>query len=408
MSNARFITKKWQEGFLLQNKYVSVVLKVSMMIYILGEDVKRFLPIVQTFQKHHVPFRIIHAGEAGMDLSIDPQRFQGCILYNRTSPSARVRGFKGAIDFARSILDLFRAQGVSKIVHDTSALDLEGSKAAQVIACLRFGLDVPQTYIAHGKDALFEIAIQKLRLPRSAVLASMSGPGNKQAWYVKADRGGSSHDVVRCTSLKNVMTAAERTDSPSMIWVVQREVMGRYALSVSLTREQQEIRARGAFDAAATKFHIKRTHYRLEIIDHKVLYVLRVQSTGMTRDLCPCADDKNAVGTSFEITDDEVQRIVGKDRWFAFVDGCLDLTREYQIFAASFEFALGYVGYEDQSQPPKMYVFDIACGNTNYNEAAELRARLPPTRRGYEVIASYLMEQLETFQKVKQDDVISI
>ena len=364
-----------------------------MSIYILGEDIKRFMPIVRILQQRDVPFRIIHAGEAGLDLLVDPARLEGSILYNRASPSSRTRGFRGAIDFARSILELFRAQGVSRILNDRTALDLEGSKAAQVVACQVFHIPVPRTYIAHGKEACLEIASHKLRLPPSAVLATLHGPQEAPAWYVKADRGGSSHDVVRCTSLQNVSTAVRRTDSPTAIWIIQQEVVGPYALRVNLTREQSERRARGAFDAAATRFHMRRTHYRLEIINHCVLYVLRIRSTGMTRDLCPCADEKNTVDTSFEIVHDEVARIIGSDMWDKFARQCIALTRHYDIFSAAFEFAI------DSSNPPRPVVFDVACGNTNYNEAAELRAHLPPEKRGYEAIASYLIDQLALVDK---------
>lgn len=328
-------------------------------VLVIAEDVDRCKPILDALRALRVPVRLMHAGKSIIDLqrnTIAP----GAVVYNRASPSARQRGNEGAIAFARTALEWFRLHDAVVLNGDRSTL-LETSHATQMMACARSGIRIPRTIIVHGPDLLTRAAKDIVpSLAENALLASTHSRvdgAESRALYVKPDMGGSSLDVRRCTNLRNVHTAS-RLQFPDRMAVVQEEIRGRHALSVMRAPPS----ASGG--ALTDLVGIRRQTFRLEFVDGEILYLLRILSSGTTRDLCPCSDKDNKIIAKFDIVDKPPP--TSDDEWCDFCERCADVVRSYELFTAAFEFAVDPDGHP--------IVFDVNV-NTNYNTDAESRAK---------------------------------
>lgn len=356
------------------------------MIIILAEDTDRIRPLMRELKALRAPFRLLHAGRAIFDLSQPPPP-PGTVVYNRASPSARKRHNPGATAFAQVMIEWYDLQGGATVLNGHRALVLETSHAVQVAACRAHGIRTPHSILVHDP----ELAVSAARaarpdLPINPLLAGVAhrgaaGPDIPKAMYLKPDCGGSSIDVRRCTNLRNVQSGAKAITDPNQLLVVQEEIHGANALLMK--RSTRNMDGRFILDMV----DLTRITFRLEFIDAKPLYVLRIVSSGMTRDLCPCADKDNDMDVQFSVLPHTTppHRAISEDVWRDFAHRCESVVKRYQLFTAAFEFAI-----DAEGEPT---VFDVNV-NTNYNELAETRAHVPNDLRGYPTLARAIVAKL--------------
>ena len=84
------------------------------------------------------------------------------VFYNRMSASSHTRGHRYAAELTGGVLAWLEAHG-RRVINNGRALQLEISKMAQYAALSRYGIRVPHTVAAVGRDAIVEAARQDAR-----------------------------------------------------------------------------------------------------------------------------------------------------------------------------------------------------------------------------------------------------
>ena len=165
------------------------------------------------------------------------------VIINRMSPSAYLRGAGHSILYTQNYLAHLEQLGV-RVINGTRAFRIETSKAQQLTLLRSLGLPYPAArVINHGSEAA--AAADGLRFPV----------------VVKANIGGSGAGIVRFDTPEDLARAS---------------VEERLNLGLDQTALVQEyIPARGG--------HIT----RVEVLDGKFLYAIKVHTTGDTFNLCP-------------------------------------------------------------------------------------------------------------------------
>ena len=165
------------------------------------------------------------------------------VVLNRMSPSAYLRGAGHGILYTQNYLAHIEQLGV-RVINGTRAFRIETSKAQQLTLLRSLSLPYPAArVINHGSEAA--AAANELRFPV----------------VVKANIGGSGAGIVRFDTPEDLARAS---------------VEERLNLGLDQTALVQEyIPARGG--------HIT----RVEVLDGKFLYAIKVHTTGDTFNLCP-------------------------------------------------------------------------------------------------------------------------
>jgi hypothetical protein len=178
------------------------------------------------------------------------------VIFNRMSPSAYRRGAGSGILYTLSYLEYLEGSGV-RVINGTRAFQYEVSKAAQLSLLHRLGLPGPRARVIHRpEDAL--AASEGLRFPI----------------VVKPNVGGSGAGVVRFNSSDEL-----RAGISSGLLDLGLDQVGLV---------QEFIPARDG--------HIT----RVEVLDGKFLYAIKVYLTGETFDLCPADICRTTEGVALE------------------------------------------------------------------------------------------------------------
>ncbi len=178
------------------------------------------------------------------------------VVFNRMSPSAYRRGSGSGILYTLSYLEHLEASGV-QVINGTLAFRYEVSKAAQLSLLHRLGLPSPRARVIHRVEDAWA-ASRGLRFPI----------------VVKPNVGGSGAGVVRFNSpdeLKAGITAGKLDLGLDEVGLVQEFIPAREG-------------------------HIT----RVEVLNGRFLYAIKVFLTGETFDLCPADICRTTEGVALE------------------------------------------------------------------------------------------------------------
>jgi D-ala D-ala ligase C-terminus len=166
------------------------------------------------------------------------------LVFNRMSPSAWNRGHGDAIFYTLGYLEHLESRGV-RVINGLKAFRTELSKAAQLSLLKELNLPYPRANVIH-------------RAEQSAAASA----GLRWPIVVKPNIGGSGAGVKRFDSVETLSEAAQQPDG--------------LALGLDSTALVQEfIPARGGYIV------------RVEVLNGRFLYAIKVHITGETFDLCP-------------------------------------------------------------------------------------------------------------------------
>lgn len=199
-----------------------------------------FRPLFAELDRRGLPWERLHAGRHRFDPASAPP---WSVVFNRMSPSAYNRGAGHAVFYTTSWLAHLEERGV-RVINGRRAWLLETSKAHQLALLQRLGLPCPATrVINHPSEA--PVAAEGLRFPV----------------VVKPNIGGSGAGVRRFDTPEALRAAAEA---------------GALDLGIDHTGLVQELVPREGDRIV-----------RVETLNGRYLYAIRVYSDGETFDLCP-------------------------------------------------------------------------------------------------------------------------
>lgn len=227
---------------------------------------------------------------SAVDHSYSPQDMpeeQFAIVLNKMSPSAWNRGHGDQIFYTLGYLEHLEARGV-RVINGVRAFRSELSKAAQLTMLDQLGLPFPSAHVIHRASQARKVA-EQLRWPV----------------VVKPNIGGSGSGVKRFDTPEQLAEAAATPDG--------------LMLGMDTTALVQEfVPARGS------------AIIRVEVLDGRYLYAIKIHITGETFDLCPgdicrtptgqelnrsiCAVDAPKSGLSVEAFDPEPEVIAEVER----------------------------------------------------------------------------------------------
>lgn len=224
---------------------------MSKPIAIYYEQPHWFKPLFAELDRRGTPYVKIDAVDHAYAIEEHPeQRF--ALVMNRMSPSAWNRGHGDAIFYTLGFLDHLERRGV-RVINGLKAFRTELSKAAQLSLLDSLGLPYPKARVIHrAKQAV--AATEGLRWPV----------------VMKPNIGGSGAGV-------------KRFDTPAALEAAANANELAFGLD-STTLAQEFVPARDS--------HI----VRVEVLNGKFLYAIKVHITGETFDLCPADICKTAGG----------------------------------------------------------------------------------------------------------------
>jgi hypothetical protein len=311
-------------------------------IYVIHENDAWVEPLRTAFAESKLPFAEWFIDDGTLDLSEAPP---AGVFYNRMSASSHTRGHRYAAELTGGVLAWLESHR-RRVINGGRALQLEISKMAQYAALARYGIRVPRTIAAVGRDAI--------------VQAARTMPGR---FITKHNRAGKGLGV----RLFDDVAALER--------YVDGDAFEAPVDGVTLV--QQYIEAPEPFIT------------RVEFIGGKLLYAVRVD-TSLGFELCPadaCRIDELACPVG------ETPVVLAAPR-FRVVDGFSHpIGDRYLRFLADND--IGIAGIEFiTDRNGELYTYDVNT-NTNYNPDAEREAGL----FGMRSIASYLGEELRSLDR---------
>ncbi|MFT4114389.1 ATP-grasp domain-containing protein [Silvibacterium sp.] len=211
-------------------------------IAIYYEQPRWFLPLFAELDRRGTPYVKLNATEHAYAIEDRPEQKYSLVV-NRMSPSAWNREHGDCIFYTLGFLDHLERRGV-RIINGLTAFRNELSKAAQLSLLDELALPYPKARVIHRASQAVA-ATEGLRWPV----------------VVKPNIGGSGAGVKRFDTREALAAAADA---------------GELAFGLDSTALVQEfIPARGG--------HI----VRVEVLNGKFLYAIKVHVTGETFDLCP-------------------------------------------------------------------------------------------------------------------------
>lgn len=224
---------------------------MSKPIAIYYEQPHWFKPLFAELDHRGTNYVKLNAVEHAYGVEEHPER-EYSVVVNRMSPSAWNREHGDAIFYTLGLLDHLERRGV-RVINGLKAFRTELSKAAQL--SLLESLDLP---------------FPKARVIHRASQASDAAEGLRWPVVVKPNIGGSGAGVKRFDTPEDLAGAAER---------------GELSFGLDSTALVQEF-------IPARDSHI----VRVEVLNGKFLYAIKVHITGETFDLCPADICKTSGG----------------------------------------------------------------------------------------------------------------
>jgi hypothetical protein len=281
------------------------------MIGIYYEHPHWFAPLFAELDRRATPYTRLHAEQHRFDPGSPPPYD---LVFNRMSPSAWQRGHGHAVFYTHHFLAHLESYGV-RVVNGTAAFLAETSKARQLSVLRALGLPYPPTrVINHAADA--PAAAEGLRFPV----------------VVKPNVGGSGAGV-------------RRFDSPADLAIAAAN--GGLELGPDQTALVQEF-------IPSEEGRIT----RVEVLDGKYLYGIRVYSSGETFNLCPADVCQTTEGA-------ELVRSacpVDAPRNGLRVEGYeppSEIARQVEQIAAACGIEIGGIEYAIDARDGRLYYYDI-------------------------------------------------
>lgn len=210
-------------------------------IAIFYEHVDWFKPLFAELDRRDIPYVKIDAASHTFPLHLDESPYS--LIFNRTSPSAFLRGHQQAIFYTLDWLSAMASLG-TPIVNGTTVYSYEISKTRQLVLLKKLGIPYPKSWAINTPEAALEAAVD-LRFPI----------------IVKANIGGSGAGIIRYDSMDALAAA-----------IGEKKV----ELGIDGTALVQELSPlRGG--------HI----VRIEILNGEFLYAIKVFPAQGSFDLCP-------------------------------------------------------------------------------------------------------------------------
>jgi hypothetical protein len=281
-----------------------------------------FKPLFAELERRGIPYEKLHADEHRFDPA-EPVPYS--LVFNRMSPSAYLRGRGHAIFYTLAYLAHLRRSGV-RVVNGHDAFQTEISKAAQLSLLESLGLPYPKARVIHHPSQA-PAAAEGLRFPV----------------VVKPNIGGSGAGVRRFDRLEGLHAAAE---------------LGEIDLGVDSTALVQEFIPQDESRIV-----------RVEVLDGRTLYGIRIYTPGDTFDLCPadvcqrvdgadlaraaCAVDapKNALA-------EHAQRAKNRLRVEGY-EPPQEIREQVERIVAAADIEVGGVEYMIDARDGQLYFYDI-------------------------------------------------
>ncbi len=226
-------------------------------IAIYYEQPNWFKPLFAELDRRGTPYVKLFAPDHFYSPEDHPEE-KYSLVFNRMSPSAWNRDHGDQIFYTLGFLEHLEARGV-KVINGFKAFSSELSKAGQLTLMDTLGISYPKARVIH-RASQAEAATEGLRWPI----------------VVKPNIGGSGAGVKRFDGLSQLRTAmAAEIDSADGL-----------RLGLDSTALVQEF-------IPAQDAHI----VRVEVLNGKYLYAIKVHITGETFDLCPADICRTTTGT---------------------------------------------------------------------------------------------------------------
>lgn len=286
-------------------------------VYVIHENNDWTRHLVARLEELQIPFEAWHLDEGIVNLSEAPP--EG-IFYNRMSASSHTRNHRYAPELAGAVIDWLEFYD-RKVLNGSNALRLEISKVKQYTQLERFGIKVPKTVAAVGKEQIIEAAKSLNTVP----------------FITKHNRAGKGLGVQLFYSLEALQ---EHLDKPTF----EHSVDG-------ITLVQQYIKSP---DNSIT---------RVEFIGGEYVYSVRVD-TSEGFELCPA--DACQIGDLFcpvgEEPKDQMKFKIVENNRTELIEKYKQFLKANKIDVAGIEFVVDENG--------EVYTYDVNT-NTNYNSDAE-------------------------------------
>lgn len=309
-------------------------------IHVIHENDAWVEPLRAAFAELRAPYTEWFIADGTLDLGSDPP---DGVFYNRMSASSHTRGHRYAAELTGGVLAWLESHG-RRVINDGRALQLEISKMAQYAALSRYGIRVPHTVAAVGRDSIVE--------------ASRSMQGRFITKHNRAGKGLGVRLFDGVEDLERYVDGDAFEDSVDGVTLVQHYVE---APEPFITR--------------------------VEFVGGKLLYAVRVD-TSLGFELCPA--DVCQAGDAFC----PVGESASAAPRFRIVEGFSHpIVDRYRRFLA--DNGIGIAGIEfitDRSG--ELYTYDVNT-NTNYNSDAERERGI----FGMQAIASYLGTELRALDR---------
>jgi len=310
-------------------------------VYVIHENNDWTRHLVARLKELHIPFETWHLDEGIVNLSEAPP--EG-IFYNRMSASSHTRNHRYAPELAGAVIDWLEFYD-RKVLNGSNALRLEISKVKQYTQLERFGIKVPKTVAAVGKEQILAAAKSLNTVP----------------FITKHNRAGKGLGVQLFYSLEALQ---EHLDKPSF----EHSVDG-------ITLVQQYIKSP---DNSIT---------RVEFIGGKYIYSVRVD-TSEGFELCPA--DACQIGDLFcpvgEEPKDQMKFKIVENNRKELIEKYKQFLKANKIDVAGIEFVVDENG--------EVYTYDVNT-NTNYNSDAEALEQ----KYGMLELAKVLGKELEMLEE---------
>jgi hypothetical protein len=306
-------------------------------IYVIHENEAWVEPLRAAFAEQQRPYEEWFLDKGVLDFSSAPPRG---VFYNRMSASSHTRDHRYAAEYTSCVLPWLELHG-RRVVNGSRALRLEINKIAQYAELQRFGIRVPRTLAAVGREQVIDAARQ------------FNGP-----FITKHNRAGKGLGVRLFQSLDSLENYVH---SP----VFEESVDG-------VTLLQEYVKAPEPFIT------------RVEFVGGRFLYAVRVD-TSLGFELCPAdvcevGDAMCPVGEKPSAETPRFEVIPGFSN--PIVERYGKVLEANDIEVAGVEFISDASG--------ELYTYDINT-NTNYNSAAEARAG----KYGMRAVAAFLGQELD-------------
>ena len=294
----------------------------SLPIAIYYEQPHWFKPLFAELERRGIPFTALSAVDHSWSPEDHPEEHFSLVL-NKMSPSAWNRGHGDQIFYTLGYLEHLQSRGV-RVINGTEAFRSELSKASQLTLLSTLGLPFPRARVIHR-----------------ASQAPSAAAGLRFPIVVKPNIGGSGAGVKRFDTPEQLELAA----------AIPAGQEGALMLGMDTTALVQE------FIPARDKSII-----RVEVLNGKFLYAIRIGITGDTFDLCPADICRTPVGVdlqrsacSVEATEDQAKARLTVEAFNPPAEAIADVER---IMAAA-GIELGGIEYMVDDRDGNRLYYDI-------------------------------------------------